>query len=163
MLPIALLSQNRAINNGTPNPLPVLKSTGNPTLDKQTYEQELKDWKQLESIRNKEFNNSNTPVTNSVKEDEFIQKKLARKEGLGKREESANESNTFFRQTTIIDLPSFPKYVSTGNTTLDENNYQENKSKWINEHPELYSNYLLELKKQNPSNLQRFEHKNSSK
>jgi len=164
LLPAAVSAQNNSNGNLKPNPYPVLKSTGNPISDKLAHEQAVKDWNEKELKRNqilKEVQNS--PVSGEVKNDPSHSKNLERKEAMA-RENDAEKSNVSnVRQTTIIDLPGFPKYVSTGNFELDEKNYSENKTKWMNDHPEEYQIYLKELSKKNPSTLKRIDHSNSSK
>jgi hypothetical protein len=44
--------------------------------------------------------------------------------------------------------PGFPKYMDTGNPTIDAENYQIAKSKWIAEHPDLYPKSEVEVPEQ---------------
>jgi hypothetical protein len=163
LLPIAVSAQNKSNSNLKQTPYPVLKSTGNPAHDKQAFERAVKEWNQNELIRNQEINKiQNTPLSNDVKDDVLISKNLERKKSQSKESELTEQEVPIIRQTTIIDLPTYPKYVFTGNFELDEKNYQMSKAKWMNENPEVYKNYLEELRKQTTSTLKRIDHTNSS-
>jgi hypothetical protein len=164
LFPFAVSAQNNSNGNLKPNPYPVLKSTGNPLSDKLAHEQAVKDWNEKELKRNQILNQvQNAPLSGDVKDDLTHSKNLERKKSMSKNSDVEESKASNIRQTNIIDLPGFPKYVSTGNFDLDEKNYSVNKSKWINENPEVYQNYLKELRKQNPSTLKRIDHSNSSK
>lgn len=57
--------------------------------------------------------------------------------------EPGNAGNTKRTSTrTDVQYPGFPKYVDTGNPTLDQQRYSEEKSKWVNEHPEEYEKMI---------------------
>jgi hypothetical protein len=164
LLPVAVSAQNKPNRDSKPAPYPVLKSTGNSSQDKQAYENAVKEWNENELKRNQELKKvQNAPLSGNAKDDVTISKNLERKESLSKVNEMELSSTSNIRQTTIIDLPGYPKYVSSGNEELDEKNYQQNKAKWINDNPAAYENYLKELRKQNPSTLKRIDHSNSSK
>jgi len=164
LLPVAVSAQKNSNENLKPFPYPVLKSTGNPTLDKQTYERSVKEWNEKELIRNQNLKQvQSTPLTKELKSDAIDSRNLESKKAVSQQNESNIAYIPTIRQTTIIDLPGYPKYVSTGNFELDEKNYQMNKAKWINDNPEVYKNYLKDLRKQNPSTLKRIDHLNSHK
>lgn len=164
LLPVAVSAQNKSNGEIKPAPYPVLKSTGNPTLDKQAYEKAVKEWNAVELERNQELKKvQNSPLSGEVKNDATISKNIERKASLSNSNEAQEKSTTSIRQTTIIDLPGYPKYVRTGNDDLDEKNYQQNKTKWIQENPAAFEKYLKELRQQNPSTLKRIDHSNSSK
>jgi hypothetical protein len=164
LFPLAVSAQNNSNGNLKPNPYPVLKSTGNPVSDKIAHEQAVKDWNEKELKRNQILKEvQNAPLSGDVKNDPSRSKNLERKESMSKTTDVEKSNVSNIRQTTIIELPGFPKYVSTGNFELDEKNYSANKAKWINENPEAYQNYLKELRKENPSTLKRIDHSNSSK
>ena len=164
LFPLAVSAQNNSNGNLKPNPYPVLKSTGNPVSDKLAHEQAVKDWNEKELKRNQILKQvQNAPLSADVKNDPAHSKNLDRKESMSNKNDIELSEVSTIRQNTIIDLPGFPKYVSTGNFELDEKNYSANKAQWIKANPEEYQNYLKELRKKNPSTLKRIDHSNSSK
>lgn len=68
-----------------------------------------------------------------------------------KKQAVAPANEQAVREHVILDLPGFPKYVSTGNAALDEKNYEAAKAKWMNENPQLYRQYIENARKGNPS------------
>jgi hypothetical protein len=58
--------------------------------------------------------------------------------------------NTTKREHTIVDLPGYPKYISTGQPEKDEITYQRAKALWIKENQHIYQNYLKEQSKKSP-------------
>ena len=164
LLPIAVSAQNKLNGDSKPAPYPVLKSTGNPSIDKQVYEKAVKEWNAAELNRNQELKKvQNSPLSGDMKNDATISKNIERKESFAKENDAQAKPIPTIRQITIIDLPGYPKYVHTGNADLDEKNYQQNKSKWMQENPAAYEKYLKDLRQQNPSALKRIDHSNSSK
>ena len=67
--------------------------------------------------------------------------------GAQKSSNVSNSKDARIRETVIIDLPGYPKYISTGNPSMDEKNYQIEKADWINAYPAAYNKYLAEHSK----------------
>jgi hypothetical protein len=67
----------------------------------------------------------------------------------GIRTKSRN-SDKQTRVHTIIDLPGYPAYTTTGNPKADEKSYQQAKAAWIKDNPELYKNYLRKEAEKSP-------------
>ena len=137
LISLAGYSQNNASGSSTPIPLPKLQSTGNAELDRANHAKAIQVWKEneskrVESLRSNPLDKGNTSGKSKEKD-----------------HKSTIESNSYnkdsrIRETTIIDLPGYPKYVSTGNPSMDEKIYQNAKANWINENSDVYNKYVAE-------------------
>ncbi len=142
LISLAGYSQNNASSSSTPNPMPKLQSTGNAEIDRVNHAKAVEAWKVKESkrvelLRSNSVDSKNTSVKSNV----------VKSKTNTATQKSTNESNSKdarIRETTIIDLPGYPKYISTGNPSMDEKNYQNAKADWINANPAAYSKYLSE-------------------
>lgn len=83
---------------------------------------------------------------------EVLQKKK-RAQSSSQSQETQQRIEKHRREHTVIDLPGYPKYVTTGKPEADEKAYQEAKAAWIKENPQLYKQYLKKEaeKSQRPS------------
>jgi hypothetical protein len=138
LIPLSGFSQKTAQTGTTPAPLPKLKSTGNAEVDKASYEQAVKAWKEKErqrierlQIDDSQKNVSTSPAT--------LKSKAVKDKQDGK---GVNQRVSPTREVTILDLPGYPKYVATGDPSRDEKVYQEAKAKWIDENSALYKSYV---------------------
>ena len=142
LISLAGYSQNNASSSSTPIPMPKLQSTGNAEIDRVNHAKAVEAWKVKESkrvelLRSNSVDSKNTSVKSNV----------VKSKTNTATQKSTNESNSKdarIRETTIIDLPGYPKYISTGNPSMDEKNYQNAKADWINANPAAYSKYLSE-------------------
>lgn len=141
LIPLSGFTQNSDSNGGVPAPFPKLISTGNPEVDRTNYENAVKDWKEAERQRiikerkaTQGVNLSNASSPNQASKVK-MQSNEAASSDYGKGMKNV-------REITIIDLPGYPKYISTGNPKLDELNYQKEKAKWIDDNPNLYKEYI---------------------
>ena len=143
LIPLAGFSQSSATRGSTPAPYPTLKSTGNAEADRVNHMKAVEAWKEKENKRVQALRSSNPGATNTT-----AQPGKERKERLAAKEKgtdvSKKSSKSNERSFTIIDLPGYPKYVTTGNSSVDEKNYQIAKSKWMDEHSDLYKKYVEE-------------------
>lgn len=141
LIPLSGFSQKADSNGETPAPFPRLISTGNSEVDKTNYEEAVRAWKETERqrvIRERKASDASN-LSNASNPSQASKAKMQKSEtplnDYGKGMKNV-------REITIIDLPSYPKYISTGNPKLDDLNYQKEKTKWIEENPTLYKDYL---------------------
>ena len=142
LISLAGYSQNNASSSSTPNPMPKLQSTGNAEIDRVNHAKAVEAWKVKESKR-VELLRSNSVDSKNIS----VKSNVVKSKTNTATQKSTNESNSKdarIRETTIIDLPGYPKYISTGNPSMDEKNYQNAKADWINANPAAYSKYLSE-------------------
>jgi len=141
LIPLAGFSQSSATRGSTPAPYPTLKSTGNAEADRVNHMKAVEAWKENENKRVQALRSSTPGATNTTPQPSKERKeRLAAKEHGTDVSKSSSKSNE--RSLTIIDLPGYPKYVTTGNQPLDEKNYQIAKAKWMDEHSDLYKKYV---------------------
>ncbi|MBP7076761.1 MAG: hypothetical protein KBB11_06915 [Bacteroidales bacterium] len=57
-------------------------------------------------------------------------------------DDNKSTPNSATSTRTDVQYPSFPKYVDTGNPLQDQQRYADEKSKWIDEHPDEYEKML---------------------
>lgn len=139
LISLAGYSQNKA-SNVTPIPMPKLQSTGNVEVDRVNHAKALQMWKEQESKRVDQLRSNSVDPKNTTAKSKVAKAK-------SNTPSSSVKSNTVskddrIRETTIINLPGYPKYISTGNPSLDEKNYQNAKAEWINANPAEYSKYV---------------------
>lgn len=142
LISLAGYSQNNASSSSTPNPMPKLQSTGNAEIDRVNHAKAVEAWKEKESKRVEQLRSNSVDSKNTSVKSNVVKSKTNTA-----TQKSTNESNSKdarIRETTIIDLPGYPKYISTGNPSMDEKNYQNAKADWINANPAAYSKYLSE-------------------
>ncbi|HPH81627.1 MAG TPA: hypothetical protein PL185_03595 [Flavobacteriales bacterium] len=141
LIPLASFSQSSANRGSIPAPYPKLKSTGNAEADRVNHEKAVQAWKETERIRVKSLQTTNPSVTNTkTKPGKEKADRLAKKNnGIVDKNIGKNQNQ---RTEVILDLPGYPKYVTTGNVELDEKNYQVAKAKWMDEHSDLYKQYV---------------------
>jgi len=137
LIPLSGYSQKSTKPESTPAPFPKLTSTGNQEADKANYDLAVKAWKEQERQRIERVQNDPSQKNVSTKPSP-AQKQLAKEKQEGKI--IARPTST--REVTILDLPGYPKYVATGNPSLDEKVYQEAKAKWIDENSAIYKEYV---------------------
>jgi hypothetical protein len=141
LISLAGYSQNKA-SNASPIPMPKLQSTGNVEVDRANHAKALQNWKEqernrVEQLRSNSLDSKNPSAKSKVaKTKSNTQSSSVKSNSVGKDDR--------IRETTIINLPGYPKYISTGNPSLDEKNYQNAKADWINANPEEYSKYVSE-------------------
>lgn len=143
LIPLASFSQSSAARGSSPAPYPKLQSTGNPETDRANFTKAVKVWQENERKRVEALRSSNPSSTNtSTKVGKDKQDRLRAKEtGVVAPEISGKHQE---RSLTIIDIPGYPKYITTGNPELDEKNYQVAKAKFMDEHSDLYKKYVEE-------------------
>ncbi len=140
LIPLASFSQSSAKRGTTPIPYPKLKSTGNSEADIKNHAKAVEVWKEMERKR-LEYLRTNQPDasnTSSKPSKESSERILAKNQGIVSQSENSHNQ----RALTILDLPGYPKYITTGNPQLDEKNYQIAKAKWMEEHSDLYKQYV---------------------
>lgn len=137
LIPLSGFSQKSNQQSETPAPYPKLIATGNPEADKINHEKAVQAWKQQEKerVERVQLEKGSTNVSS---------KAVQREKGnlSTKNAGTSRSSKTKSREIQIIDLPGFPKYIITGDTNADEKNYQAAKSKWVDENPQLYKEYV---------------------
>jgi len=156
LIPLAGYSQSASQQGTTPAPYPKLQSTGNAEADRANHEKAVQAWKEQERRRVERLQSDPAQKNVSNKPSQVKALRVAQKEAGVKVEPVAKRASAV-REITIIDLPGFPKYIVTGNPSLDEKNYQEAKAKWIDENSAAYKKYVEEhskksgkLTRQNP-------------
>jgi len=145
LISLAGYSQNNASSSSTPNPMPKLQSTGNAEIDRANHEKAVQAWKEKESKRVEQLRSNSVDAKNTSVKSNVVKSKS--NTGDQKSYNASNSKDSRIRETTIIDLPGYPKYISTGNPSLDEKNYQNAKADWINANPAAYNKYLSEHSK----------------
>ncbi len=142
LLSLAGYSQNNASSSSTPNPMPKLQSTGNVEIDRANHAKAVEAWKEKESKRVQQMHSNSVDAKNTSVKSNVVKSKS--NTGTQISSNASNSKDARIRETTIIDLPGYPKYISTGNPSLDEKNYQKAKADWINSNPAAYNKYLSE-------------------
>ena len=142
LISLAGYSQNNASSSSTPNPMPKLQSTGNAEIDRANHAKAVQAWKEKESKRVEQMRSNSVDAKNTSVKSNVVKSKS--NTGTQKSSNASNSKDARIRETTIIDLPGYPKYISTGNPSLDEKNYQNAKADWINANPAAYNKYLSE-------------------
>ena len=142
LLSLAGYSQNNASSSSTPNPMPKLQSTGNAEIDRANHAKAVEAWKEKESKRVQQLRSNSVDAKNTSVKSNNVNSKS--KKEVQMNSNPSNSKDARIRETTIIDLPGYPKYISTGNPSLDEKNYQNAKADWINANPAAYNKYLSE-------------------
>jgi hypothetical protein len=145
LISLAGYSQNNASSSSTPNPMPKLQSTGNAEIDRVNHEKALQAWKEKESKRVEQMRSNSVDAKNTSVKSNVVKSKSNTVAPLSSNASFSKDAR--IRETTIIDLPGYPKYISTGNPSLDEKNYQIAKADWINANPAAYNKYLSEHSK----------------
>jgi hypothetical protein len=141
LIPLASFSQSSANRGSIPAPYPKLKSTGNTETDRVNHEKAVQAWKESERIRVKSLQSTNPSVTNTKAKPAKEKADRLAKKNIGVVDKNIGK-NQNQRTEVILDLPGYPKYVTTGNVELDEKNYQAAKAKWMHEHSDLYKQYV---------------------
>ncbi len=142
LISLAGYSQNNASSSSTPSPMPKLQSTGNAEIDRVNHAKAVEAWKEKESKRVEQLRSNSVDSKNtSVKSNKVKSKSNT---VAPKSETVPISKDARIRETAIIDLPGYPKYISTGNPSMDEKNYQNAKADWINANPAAYNKYLAE-------------------
>lgn len=141
MIPVVSFAQSKAASGSQPAPYPNLKSTGNPEADIKQHQKDVQKWQQKEQQRNSSLQKS-TNVTSkpSSTSKQKVEGKKAGVPPVAQKQKPAIGQ----REITIVDLPRYPKFIATGNPTVDEKNYQLAKAKWMDENPDLYQKHLKE-------------------
>jgi hypothetical protein len=145
LISLAGYSQNNASSSSTPNPMPKLQSTGNAEIDRANHAKAVQAWKEKESKRVEQLRSNSVDSKNTSVKSNVVKSKS--NTGGQKSSNVSNSKDARVRETTIIDLPGYPKYISTGNPSMDEKNYQNAKADWINANPAAYNKYLSEHSK----------------
>ena len=142
LISLAGYSQNNASSSSTPNPMPKLQSTGNAEIDRANHAKAVQAWKEKESKRLEQLRSNSVDAKNTSVKSNNVKSKSNKEVQMNSNPVISKDAR--IRETTIIDLPGYPKYISTGNTSLDEKNYQNAKADWINSNPAVYNKYLSE-------------------
>ena len=142
LISLAGYSQNNASSSSTPNPMPKLQSTGNAEIDRVNHAKAIEAWKEKESKRVEQLRSNSVDAKNTSVKSNNVKSKSNKEVQMNSNPVISKDAR--IRETTIIDLPGYPKYISTGNTSLDEKNYQNAKADWINSNPAVYNKYLSE-------------------
>lgn len=145
LISLAGYSQNNASSSSTPNPMPKLQSTGNAEVDRVNHAKAVEAWKEKESKRVEQLRSNSVDSKNTSAKSNVVKTKS--NSGAEKNSNVSNSKDARVRETTIIDLPGYPKYISTGNPSMDEKNYQNAKADWINANPAAYNKYLADHSK----------------
>jgi hypothetical protein len=138
LIPLSGFSQKTSQPGNTQSPFPKIKSTGNQEVDKANYELAVKAWREQERQRIERLQSD--PSQKNVGTTPSPTKKQLVKEKQEGRVVSKSSNST--REVTILDLPGYPKYVASGNPSIDEKVYQEAKAKWMDENPAIYKQYV---------------------
>jgi hypothetical protein len=142
LISLAGYSQNNASSSSIPNPMPKLQSTGSAEIDRVNHEKAIQAWKEKESKRVEQLRSNSPDAKNTYVKSNVVKSKS--NTGTQKSSNASISKDARIRETTIIDLPGYPKYISTGNPSMDEKNYQTAKADWINANPDAYKKYLAE-------------------
>ena len=142
LISLAGYSQNNASSSSTPNPMPKLQSTGNAEIDRVNHKKAIEAWKEKESKRVEQLRSNSIDAKNTSVKSNNVKSKSNKTVKMNSEPSISKDAR--IREITIIDLPGYPKYISTGNPALDEKNYQTAKAEWINANPAAYNKYLLE-------------------
>ena len=145
LISLAGYSQNKASSSSTPNPMPKLQSTGNAEIDRVNHAKAIEAWKEKESKRVEQLRSKSVDAKNTSVKSKNVNVKSSKEVQMNSNSSISKDAR--IRETTIIDLPGYPKYVSTGNPSMDEKNYQIAKADWINANQEIYNKYLAEHSK----------------
>jgi len=147
--PLSGNAQQQTSGSLTPIPYPVLKSTGNPDVDKKNHEEAVKRWEIAEKKRNESLKSNGTSNSSAG-----TQRDLSAQEAKIQKELQKNPEK-FHREITIIDLPGYPKYIATGNPKEDDARYDSEKAIWISKNETLYQNYLQDASSKKTNQLKR--------
>ena len=122
--------------------MPKFQSTGNAEIDRANHAKAVEAWKEKESKRIEQLRSNSVDAKNTSVKSSNVKSKSNKEVKTNSNPSISKDAR--IRETTIIDLPGYPKYISTGNTALDEKNYQNAKAEWINANPAAYKKYLSE-------------------
>jgi hypothetical protein len=147
--PLSGKAQQQTTNSLTPIPYPVLKSTGNPEVDKKNHAEAVKRWEIAEKKRNESLKSSGSS-TNKLSG----QRDLSAQEAKIQKEIQKNPTK-FHREITIIDLPGYPKYIASGNPKEDDERYASEKAEWISKNEAAYQKYLQDASSKQNNKLKR--------
>jgi hypothetical protein len=142
LIPMLGISQSKSTSASRQAPYPQLKSTGNPEFDKQQHAKAVKIWQEGEKLRlETQKKTANVPVNVSTN---VVPSKQKASLGTASVYSSQRISKGQQREISFTDIPGYPKFIATGNSELDNKNYQKAKAKWMDENPDAYQKYIKE-------------------
>jgi hypothetical protein len=142
MLPMLAISQSKPVTTLKQASYPQLKSTGNPEFDKQQHAKAVKAWQEAEKSRLQAIQKTtNAPVNVSSG---VAPVKQNTKLGTAPTSPAQRISKSQQREISFTDIPGYPKFIATGNSELDNKNYQKAKTKWMDQNPDAYQKYVKE-------------------